>query len=194
MKRLIAVMVVCLLGGLTGAVGAAMWVKRADPAQVDAPASASDSSSRTETIHPDAAEADSAATDSVRLAATSSSLVDAGFTRPDATHTGEQARAPAPEKTQEQSQAVHTAVAADGAPGDSVADARIRRLGRLFAQMPAKDAARVLSSMSDAEVAAILAYVPDRAAAKILAGLPPAQAASVATRALPGSLPQVSRP
>jgi flagellar motility protein MotE (MotC chaperone) len=191
-KRLIAVVVVCLLGGLTGAVGAAMWVKRADPPPADAPARGSDSSAGTEASRPHAAGAESTATDSGRPAAAPSGTIDSGFARPDATHPGQQAQAQ--EKTQEQSQAVHTALATVGAPGDSVADARIRRLGRLFAQMPAKDAARVLSSMSDAEVAAILAYVPDRAAAKILAGLPPAQAASVATRALPGPLPQVSRP
>lgn len=83
--------------------------------------------------------------------------------------------------------------AAEAAPADPEgagdgAETRIQqdRLAKLFAAMPAKDAARVLEQMDDAEIETVLSYLRDRQAAAILGSLPTERAAGIGRSVLAG--------
>jgi hypothetical protein len=58
------------------------------------------------------------------------------------------------------------------------------KLGKIFAAMPAKDAARVLEQLADAEVHDILKSLSDKQAAGIMQFLPSQRAASISKLAL----------
>lgn len=60
------------------------------------------------------------------------------------------------------------------------------KLGRIFAAMPAKEAARVLEQLSDADVHEILGSLSDKQAAGIMQFLPSPRAASISKLALKG--------
>jgi hypothetical protein len=59
-----------------------------------------------------------------------------------------------------------------------------QRLAKVFASMPARDAARILEQMDDRDVRAILGHVADRQVAAIMASFPPARAAALGRAAL----------
>ncbi|HET9454511.1 MAG TPA: hypothetical protein VFO66_09535 [Gemmatimonadaceae bacterium] len=191
MKRLIPVIVVCMLGGGAGAVAAAMWVNSGTRAEAQAVATHAAADANV------AAHSDTSAHDSGLAAATAT---DSGA--PASEHATGQAStdslAPAdampPVTTGALVPEGRAATPPAAGVADTAADARVRRLGKLFGQMPAKDAARVLVAMTDADVAAILAHVPDRAASKILAALPPQQAAAVAGWTMPALAVPTPRP
>ena len=192
MKRLIPVIVVCMLGGVAGAVAAAMWVNSGTQAEAQAVATHAAADSNV------AAHPDTSAHDSSGLAA--ATATDSGA--PASEHATGQASTDSLAPADAMPPVATGALVPDGraatlpAAGvaDTAADARVRRLGKLFGQMPAKDAARVLVAMTDADVAAILAHVPDRAASKILAALPPQQAAAVAGWTMPALAVPTPRP
>ena len=84
-------------------------------------------------------------------------------------------------------QAAETRAATDKA---SVATATLpsglvgARLGKIFASMPAKEAAKVLGKMEDADITAILGRLNDRKASEILSLLPTERAAAISRAVL----------
>jgi len=60
------------------------------------------------------------------------------------------------------------------------------RIAKIFAAMPARDAARVLEQLDDADVQTVLTGLNDRQAAAILAGFPPARAAAISRAVIRG--------
>lgn len=59
-----------------------------------------------------------------------------------------------------------------------------RRLGKIFATMQPRDAARILDQMSDHDIVVILGMMGDRQAAAVLASLPPRRAAEIGQRSI----------
>lgn len=62
------------------------------------------------------------------------------------------------------------------------------RIGKIFAAMPAKEAAKVLVQLDDADVQAILGAVSAKHAAAILQNLPPVRAAAISRAELRGGV------
>jgi hypothetical protein len=60
------------------------------------------------------------------------------------------------------------------------------RIAKIFAAMPAKDAARVLQQLDDADVQTVLGGLNDKQAAAILSGFPPERAAAISRAVLRG--------
>lgn len=180
MKRLLPVILVCLLGGGAGAVAAAMWVNSATEVEARAAGGAHAAADSNAVTASDSTARE--VSDSGHAAITDSAVVTTAHPTADAVSPD---AGPSP---------AAAAGSATAQVPDTAADGRLRRLGKLFGQMQAKDAARVLVAMTDADVAAILAHVPDRAASKILAALPPQQAAAVAAWTMPASVVPTPRP
>jgi hypothetical protein len=62
------------------------------------------------------------------------------------------------------------------------------RISKIFAAMPAKEAAKILGQMQDSDVVVILGSVNDRKAAEILSLLPAPRAASISKTVIPSRL------
>jgi len=74
-----------------------------------------------------------------------------------------------------------TVVLSEATPADS---ARQARLGRIFASMQPREAAKVLEQMDDRDVVRILGMLQERQAAAVLASLPPPRAAAISRSGL----------
>jgi len=72
-----------------------------------------------------------------------------------------------------------TPVSAGGSPTADETENHQRRLGKIFATMGAKDAARVLAQMNDHDVSIIINKLSERQAAAILTNLPAPRAAAL---------------
>jgi hypothetical protein len=64
-----------------------------------------------------------------------------------------------------------------------------QRLAKVFAAMPARDAARILEQMDDRDVRVILGHMGDRQLAGIIASFPPARAAALGRASMRQSAP-----
>lgn len=74
-----------------------------------------------------------------------------------------------------------TVILAETAPADSAQQAR---LGRIFAAMQPREAAKVLEQMNDGDVVRILGMLQERQAAAVLTSLPPPRAAAITRNGL----------
>ncbi len=74
-----------------------------------------------------------------------------------------------------------TVVLSEATPADS---ARQARLGRIFASMQPREAAKVLEQMDDRDVVRILGMLQERQAAAVMASLPPPRAAAISRSGL----------
>lgn len=85
-----------------------------------------------------------------------------------------------------------TPVAAPTPPKDASPTAEAvgteKKLAKIFAAMPPKEAAKVLQQMDDADVRVILGHLGPRQAASVLASFPPARAATLSQQQLKGAV------
>ena len=88
--------------------------------------------------------------------------------------------ASAPEKRSAMAPAARGGVTSTLLPSGLVGE----RLGKIFASMPAKEAAKVLGKMEDADISIILGRLNDKKAAEILAQLPTERAVAISRVAL----------
>jgi hypothetical protein len=160
---------------LSGAVSSAAVVFRARAAVNEAGAgAAADSAAARDSVHAHAADSASRPAPDVHEDTTAGShdSVTASQAAPPPAHAAPVIPPPAQTPPPVTPVNARAGLAADG------------RLAKLFAAMPAKDAARVLDQMSDADIVAILSGMTDKRAGEILALLPPTRSAAVTRLAL----------
>jgi hypothetical protein len=188
MMRIVLFAVAGLLAGVGG--GAGVAIVTAKPAPV--------------------AASDSAAVDSMNAAQHAPAAHDSMPVTEDTTHTAKAAdtahvttktpphdSAPASIKQQNSSagrdsvKAVATSPeAAPNAVSQAGRDALVPvRIGRIFAAMPARDAARVMEQLDDNDVRRILSALSEKQAAAIMALMPAARAAAISKATLKSAAP-----
>jgi hypothetical protein len=131
-----------------------------------------------EPVHPDTAHSDSkpAQPPVTHTGARDSATV----VKPAATHTT------APDSAKPSAAVVVAPNAAGIAPRDGLVPVRI---GRIFAAMPPRDAARVMEQMDDTDVRRILSALSEKQAAAILALMPAPRAAAISKATLKSANP-----
>ncbi len=204
MKRLIVMAVLGLVVGLGGSTGVAVALGRHAPhpradstaATAAAKRAANDSGSHAATA------ADSVAFDSTTHDATSpvaTKPVAAHSAAPPAADSEPAQRHPAALAAHHDStppvdlrHVMKAGIVTAALPRDTVKrvdTARVGRLARLFAAMPARDAAKVLVQMSNADAQLVISAMDNRHAADILSNFPPDRVAAMSQLTLRPPLP-----
>lgn len=180
MKQVIILAAVGLLVGLGGGTGIAIMTApgvAADSAHADSAAAHDD---EPQTVVDASHVAGDTATDSAH--GTTAAPADSQATSPATT-----AASPVAEPATHNEAPAPVKHAPSGQAPDSAATVQLRRISRTFANMAARDAAKVLQLMDDQDVRAILGSLTEKQAAAILSAFPAERAASISTASLSAS-------
>lgn len=186
MMRLIIFGVIGLLVGLGGGTGVAvMGAKRTHAA--DSVAHAAQLKARRDSVEADSLAKKAVADSVAAVAASALAQPNAGSapvrpgTVPNPTPSLPQLPKPSAPTTRQLAEATVAAGGRDNVAATSVSPARI---AKIFAAMPARDAAKVMQEMSDDDIHVILGAMNDRQAAAILAGFPAERVARISRAAM----------
>ncbi len=199
MKRLIVMAVLGLVVGLGGSTGVAVALGRHAPhpradstaAPAAAKGAANDSGSHVATAA-DSATVDSTTHDATSPVATKPVAAPVADTQPAQRHPAALAVHHDSTPPVDLRHVMKAGIVTAAMPRDTVKrvdTARVGRLARLFAAMPARDAAKVLVQMSNADAQMVISAMDNRHAADILSNFPPDRVAAMSQLTLRPPLP-----